>query len=221
MTNIYHYKYNKYKFKYLNLKKQIGGMQRLVASHSEDGMLYDDICKKCENIDQKIKLYNANCEPENEINPTKNLARFSSIDIISKKITSLKCEKSYYVTDEKIVKNTIANFINDYYIDVGIFIPRKIINNLMLIMNTSLNDTIQYYYNLIDYNIEQRNYNNKNITKCVEYFKNNNTYDTHNDFFIRGIYLTDYHLNQIIPYINNNNILSSACCRCKRYMDQR
>ena len=33
----------------------------------------------------------------------------------------------------------------------------------MTVMKISLNDAIKYYHNLIDYNIEQRNYNNKNI----------------------------------------------------------
>ena len=48
-------KYLKYKLKYLNLKKQFGGVNN---------------CEKCVNINPKNKLYNSDCQPENEINPT-------------------------------------------------------------------------------------------------------------------------------------------------------
>lgn len=196
----YKKKYLKYKHKYLQLKAlQSGGD-----------------CTVCPKIDSKNhkQLYGSDCKIKDEANPHKIAARFSVFDFFSEKITKGMCCTKYI--DPKDKDKKIASFINQFYVDVGTFVPRKIINGIAT--GSDRAEKIKQYHTSIGYNSTTQVYDD--FKKCIAYIEKGVPYVHENDFFIRGIYLLEKQLKDVAENLKNPNvIISPACSRLTVFND--
>ena len=203
--NDYYYKYLKYKIKYNNLKNLIGG--------NEDKINDITNCNNiCPIIDKTYKLYDIGCNGIKEVLPIKTkLAAFMStpFNIVSKKFTKDICIKKL---DRNNSKEKIINFIKEYKIDLGLYPPRKIIDNY----NTETYEIGTYENNIKEFhkNITYDITNNTitNFNKYLTHIKSVLNYDSLNDFFGRDIYLDEKYTIEMQQYLNKQDVILSPAC---------
>ena len=198
MTDNYYEKYMKYKKKYMIMK---GG----TCTINNDATIVDLQCNKII-----------------ESNPYKGSQFLSSNKLTSSLITH-SCS-----TFMEGKKTDFYDFLTKYNVDIHKFPPKKMVDYFitlngghMTIYGKNGNDgAISLYHNKVLLSKDSDNYNNfLKYNKMITSYKPTIYYPTLNDFFKREIYLLHDDAVNMINNINENKMISPACCRCTIFLN--